>query len=131
MNESMPIGRLYPHVTPPAVNKNAAIPNKIGQTNSSNESFKQILQQNMSLKFSHHAEQRMKQRGIELLPEQMAKLASAVDKASQKGAKDSLLLLQDLALIVNVQSRMVITAMDGKSMQDNVFTNIDSAVVVS
>lgn len=83
-----------------------------------------------SLKFSHHAEQRLSQRGIELGPEQLSAIASALDQASAKGAKDSLVLYRNVAMIVNVPSRTVVTAMDDKSMQQHVFTNIDSAVFV-
>ena len=61
----------------------------------------------------------------------MNQLKSAVDKAAQKGARESLILMNnDLALVVSVTNRTVITAMDGASIRDNVFTNIDSAVIV-
>ncbi|WP_368859150.1 TIGR02530 family flagellar biosynthesis protein [Cohnella sp. GbtcB17] len=83
-----------------------------------------------TLKFSHHAEQRLSQRGIKLGPEQLSAIATAVDQASAKGAKDSLVLYRNVAMIVNVPSRTVVTAMDDKSMQQHVFTNIDSAVFV-
>ncbi|GJM83470.1 hypothetical protein HMSSN139_59660 [Paenibacillus sp. HMSSN-139] len=73
----------------------------------------------------------MEQRGIELKPEQLNKIESAIDSAAAKGAKDSLILLKDMALIVNVNNRTVVTAMDGSSMKDNVFTQIDSAVIIS
>ena len=69
--------------------------------------------------------------GIRLENEQMAKIEAAIDKAAAKGAKESLLLMNDLALIVNVKNRTIVTAMDGQSMRDNVFTQIDSAVVIS
>lgn len=93
-------------------------------------SFKTMLSAE-SLKFSQHAEQRLAQRGIKLGPEQLSAIASAVNQASAKGAKDSLVLYKNVAMIVNVPSRTVITAMDDKSMQQHVFTNIDSAVVVN
>ena len=53
-----------------------------------------------------------------------------MDKAAQKGSQDSLILMNDTALVVSVKNRTVVTAMDGASMKDNVFTNIDSAVIV-
>lgn len=93
-------------------------------------SFKTMLSA-QSLKFSQHAEQRLAQRGILLGPEQLSAIANAVDQASAKGARDSLVLYRNVAMIVNVPSRTVITAMDDKSMQQHVFTNIDSAVVVN
>ena len=61
----------------------------------------------------------------------MAKLSTAVHKAAQKGAKESLILMNnELALVVSIANKTVITAMDGPSLKDNVFTNIDSAVIV-
>lgn len=92
-------------------------------------SFREILREK-TLKFSHHAEMRLEQRGIHLRQEQLAKLEEAIDKAAAKGSRDSLVLMNDLAFIVNVKSRTVITALDGSSARDNVFTQIDSAVIV-
>jgi flagellar operon protein len=93
-------------------------------------SFRDLLSQ-QQLKFSHHAEQRLQQRGISLLPEQLSRIADAVEQAAAKGAKDSLVLFRDIAMIVNVPNRTVVTAMDGNSMKEHIFTQIDSAVVVS
>ena len=95
-------------------------------------SFEQVLTQTMGgVKFSQHASQRLQTRNINLSNDQMNQLKSAVDKAAQKGARESLILMNnDLALVVSVTNRTVITAMDGSSIRDNVFTNIDSAVIV-
>lgn len=93
-------------------------------------SFKEVLDRSV-LKFSHHAEQRIAQRGITLKPEALTKIGNAIDQAAAKGAKDSLVVYRDIAMIVNVPSRTVVTAMDGSALQDNVFTKIDSAVIVS
>jgi flagellar operon protein len=81
------------------------------------------------LKFSAHAQARLKSRNIAMTPEMVDRLNRAVSGAEKKGAKDSLVLLSDLAFIVNVPNRTVVTAMDGESIRDNVFTNIDSAVI--
>lgn len=100
-------------------------------TASGNVSFAQVLSEQMDgVKFSQHALQRLQSRNITLEPEQLDKLNTAVNKAAQKGARESLVLMNDLALVVSVKNRTVITAMDGNSMKDNVFTNIDSAVIV-
>lgn len=102
------------------------------KTQSSTVPFNKILEQELSgVKFSQHALQRLETRNIKLNQSEMAKLNSAVEKAAQKGAKESLVLMNnDLALIVSVKNKTVITAMDGASIKDNVFTNIDSAVIV-
>lgn len=95
-------------------------------------SFTQVLQQEMTgIKFSQHALQRLDSRKIQLDPAQLSKLSQAVEKAAQKGAKESLILMNDsLAFVVSVTNKTVITAMDGAALKDNVFTNIDSAVIV-
>ena len=95
------------------------------------QSFGRILDQELSgVKFSQHALQRLSSRNIKLDGSDLAKLSDAVDKAAQKGARDSLILMNNLALVVSVKNRTVITAMDGNNIKDNVFTNIDSAVIV-
>lgn len=94
------------------------------------EVFEKELSRGEALKFSAHALSRLEGRHINLTPRDQARLAGAVDRAAQKGARESLVLLGDLAFIVSVRHRTVITAMDGESLRENVFTNIDSAVVL-
>lgn len=81
------------------------------------------------LKFSAHASTRIKSRNIEVTSEVIGKLEKAVSGAAEKGARDSLVLMKNCAFIVNIPNRTVITAMDGNSMNNNIFTNIDSAVL--
>jgi flagellar operon protein len=81
------------------------------------------------LKFSAHAQSRLKSRNLSMTPQVMEKLNKAVSGAASKGAKDSLILLSNMAFIVNIPNKTVVTAMDGESIRDNVFTNIDSTVI--
>lgn len=126
MNDKMTVGSLYPGSLHPAQLKRPAQP----ATSNSGVSFEDLLKRDM-LKFSNHAVKRLEQRGIHLENRQLDQISSAVDKAAAKGSKESLILMQDMALIVSVPNRTVVTAVDGKSMKDNVFTQIDSAVIIS
>ena len=81
------------------------------------------------VRFSTHAQQRLQQRDITLGDDAVAKISDAVDRAQQKGSKESLVLLDDMAFVVSVKNRVVITAVDQPSMKQNVFTNIDSVVI--
>lgn len=96
------------------------------------ESFDKIFQEalNKGLKFSGHAINRLQTRNIEFTPEDIEKLNNAVNKAKEKGVNESLILLGDTALIVSIKNNTVITALNGESMKENVFTNIDSAIIV-
>lgn len=92
--------------------------------------FENILQKELKdLKFSKHAQDRLASRNIRLSGDDLATLGAAVDKAGQKGGQDSLVLLRDMAFIVSVPNKTVVTAMDADQVKDNVFTNIDSAVI--
>lgn len=82
------------------------------------------------LKFSNHAVDRMRARGIQFNAQDMTRLEEALSKAQQKGAKETLVLMDDRAAILNVRSGTVITVMDRTAMKENVFTNIDSTVVI-
>jgi flagellar operon protein len=82
------------------------------------------------LKFSQHATQRMMDRGISFKPDELSRLSDAIDKAAKKGSKETLVLMGDNALIVSVKNRTVVTAMDREAMKENVFTNIDSTVIL-
>ncbi len=83
-----------------------------------------------SLKFSAHASQRMQERKILIDAPTMQRVNDAVDKAESKGVEDTLIITQGAALIINVPNRTVVTAMDRGSLNGNVFTNIDGAVIV-
>ncbi len=100
--------------------------------NTSGPSFQQILQQQSgNVKFSQHAVSRLQSRNIQLSKNQLNQIDNAVNKAAQKGSKESLILIDNnLALVVSIKNRTVITAVDGASMKENVFTNIDSAVII-
>ena len=82
------------------------------------------------LKFSGHAIDRMKSRGISFAPEELKNIQEAVMKAASKGSKDTLVLSGESALIVSVKNNTVVTVMDKALMKDNVFTNIDSTIVL-
>ena len=72
----------------------------------------------------------MKARGIDLSDEELSRLGDAVNKMASKGARESLIYMNDVALVVSIRNRTVITAMDGMSAKDNIFTNIDSAAIL-
>ena len=81
------------------------------------QSFNQVFAQELTgVKFSQHALQRLSSRNIKLDGSDLARISGAVDKAAQKGARDSLILMNDLALVVSVKNRTVITAMDGTNI---------------
>lgn len=83
-----------------------------------------------SLKFSNHAIDRMQARGVRFSPEDMQRIESAVGKAEAKGAKNTLLLTDAAAMIVSIKDKTVVTVMDKANLKENVFTNIDSTVMV-
>lgn len=81
------------------------------------------------VKFSKHAANRLTDRNIELSEGQLDRLNSGMRQASKKGINESLVLVDDMAFIVNIKNSTVITAMDKNSSDENVFTNIDGAVI--
>lgn len=96
-------------------------------------SFRDILKNKTTtgeLKFSKHASVRLEQRGIQLTPGQMERLSDGTARAGQKGIKDSLVIVDELAFIVNVPNHTVVTAMESAEATTNVFTNIDGAVIM-
>ena len=92
------------------------------------DEFNSILQDR--LKVSSHAQTRLASRNIDLDAAAWDRVMGGVDKAAAKGCKESLVLVDNAALVVSIKNRTVITAVDKESLTDNVFTNIDSAVVV-
>ncbi len=107
--------------------------NPSGSSRRSNE-FGELLEKNLKsespLSFSTHANARLESRNIQLTAHQMSRLNSGVEQAAKKGSRDSLVMLDNLAFIVSVANRKVITAVDSQQSQENVYTKIDSAVIV-
>ncbi len=85
----------------------------------------------LEVKFSSHAKSRVQSRGMDVDREDVVQLERAMDMAKEKGAHDSLVLIDGKAFIVNVDSRTVVTAMDNFEQRGGVFTNIDSTIVMS
>lgn len=98
-------------------------------------SFQDVLRRSAlggagSLKFSKHAMGRLADRNIELSDAQLERLESGTRKAGQKGIRDSLVIVDQLAFIVNVPNQTVVTAMDSTEAGENIFTNINGAVII-
>ena len=95
--------------------------------------FQDLLEQRIQgsgqVTFSKHAEHRMQLRQVSLSNNDRARLYLAVDRAAGKGARESLVLLDRMAFVVNVPNRTVVTAMPSESAREGIFTNIDSAVL--
>ena len=96
---------------------------------SSTDSFSSIFQEELDkVKFSNHALKRLENRNIQLSSNEINKIQDAVQKAESKGSKDSLVMMNDTAFIVNIPNRTVVTALPVGESNENVFTNIDSVV---
>lgn len=106
------------------------LPQQKGQVKKPQEpgsSFEDVLAKRV--KFSGHAQEMVNRRQIALSPGRMQRINDAVNKAEEKGAQDSLVLVDGIALVVSIKNRTVITAVDQPHMKGKVFTNIDSAVI--
>ena len=107
----------------------------VNQVNSQGLSFEQIWKQKTGevsgeLRFSKHAANRLADRKLTLSDEQLNRLTEGAKKAGEKGIKESLVMVDQLAFIVNVPNNTVITAMDQSQAYENIFTNIDGAVIM-
>ncbi|MHB8578608.1 MAG: TIGR02530 family flagellar biosynthesis protein [Ignavibacteriaceae bacterium] len=93
------------------------------------DNFSSIFQEELNkVKFSNHAMKRLETRNIQLSDNEINKIQNAVQKAESKGSKDSLVMMNDTAYIVNIPNRTVVTALPVSESNDNIFTNIDSVV---
>lgn len=120
--------------TPPAA---AARPATAGRPAPAGPSFGQVLQDQTAaqaaragVKFSGHAQARLASRQITLSGEDIRRLGDALTRAAAKGARSSLVLTGTAALVVSVPNRTVITAVDQAALKENIFTNIDSAMIL-
>ena len=91
-------------------------------------SFMETLEGVQGVRFSNHAIKRLQSREINLNSENVNRLSDAIDKAEKRGGRSSLVMVDDLAFIVNVHDRTVVTALDTNQRGEGVFTQIDSVV---
>ena len=99
-------------------------------TENFNQIFQQHLEKNKELQFSKHAIQRLQERNINLSKEDISKIDNAIKTAAQKGIKETLIVMDNHAFIASVKNKTVITAAVDGQLRNNVFTNIDGAVIV-
>lgn len=131
-----------PALIPPGIagaNPASAAPARSGSAQQPAEPFAKLLQDASapsagsepagSLRFSRHALQRVERRGIELDPSTLGRLEEGVGRAAGKGSRDSVVLVDGTAFVVSVANKTVLTAVPQEHMREQVFTNIDSAVI--
>lgn len=106
--------------------------NQVSQVNT--KTFQEMLLEKQSLidqntlKFSKHANERLASRNIDLSKQQLERLETGARKAQEKGISESLVMVDNIAFIVNTKNNTVITAVNDS--EDKVFTNIDGAVII-
>ncbi len=96
-------------------------------------SFNEVLNKiksNENVKFSKHAIDRLNSRNINLTDQELDRINTAIDKAGQKGVKEALIMMDNKVFIASVQNKTIITATVDDQLKDNVFTNIDGAVII-
>lgn len=115
-------------IRPPQPGIDSASQKTKGQSESPVD-FKEILKEKTGLNFSNHAIDRLSGRGVNLDSDKVDRLTKAVQMADKKGADQSLVLLDQLAFLVSVRNKTVITAVETDRMKEGVFTQIDSAII--
>lgn len=124
-------GKLYsvgniPH----DINSNCKLNNKVQNNVNFNEILNSKINNEESFVISKHALKRMQERNIKLNKIDMKKINKAINSAVKKGSKDCLILYKDLALVTSIKNRTVITALNRDEAKENVFTNIDSTIIL-
>ena len=115
----------------PVLNQNnIQKPNRVNTTTNFNEILHQHIEKSNELKFSKHAVERLQQRNIQLTKQEISKINNAIDTAAKKGIKETLVIMDNRAFIASVKNKTVITAAIDEQLKDNVFTNIDGAVII-
>lgn len=118
------------------VEQSSRINTSIGNVNArlnANLDFSRVLEEvqgKKELKISAHAMDRLKERNINLSDSDMNNLKTAVESIRSKGGREALILYNNVAYITSIRNNTIITAVDSGSLKENVFTNIDSAVIV-
>lgn len=101
---------------------------------SGSDSFQNVLNEKLNPKdsfvISKHAAERLETRNINFDEQDMKNINEGINKAEDKGCNNSVILYKDTALVTSIKNRTVITVMDKDSGRDNIFTNVDSVVLL-
>jgi flagellar operon protein len=115
-------------------NKNNKEQKGLNSSDNEKSAFNKILDKQLkkeeTFTISSHAAQRLSSRNINFNDADMEMINKGINMADSKGAKQSLILYKDMALITSIKNRTVITALDKNQSQGNVITNIDSVVMI-
>ncbi|MBK5240408.1 TIGR02530 family flagellar biosynthesis protein [Clostridium sp.] len=115
-------------------NKNTKVNKEEDIFNKDKSTFNKILDKQIKKEecfiISSHAAQRLNSRNINFNDADLKKINEGINMADSKGAKQSLILYKDMALITSIKNRTVITALDKNQSQASVVTNIDSVVMI-
>jgi len=122
LTKAIPVQPSAQKIRPPA--------GKVGTGASFKSVFEEKLKESSEIKFSAHAQERLRTRNIPFGEDDINRLKTGIQQLAQKGGRESLVLMDQSAFVVNVPNRTVITAIGSESLRNNVFTNIDSAVIV-
>jgi flagellar operon protein len=125
MSQPVPTVALLPPGLAPAAPAAAAR----GVQTLTGPAFAELLARSPNVVFSRHALERLQRRGIDLSDQSLARLGDGVDRAAGKGSRSSVVFVDGTAFVVAVPKRTVLTAVDPEHMREQVFTNIDSAVI--
>lgn len=112
---------------------NSLVKEKQIQHSIKNHKFDGILKNEeikQSIKFSKHAVERMQVRDINLNTNEISKIEEAINKASVKGVKEALILMDDKAFIANIKNKTIVTTVNKEQLKNNIFTNIDGAIII-
>ncbi|MBU5225379.1 TIGR02530 family flagellar biosynthesis protein [Clostridium senegalense] len=104
--------------------------NEAKESKSFDDIFKSEKAKNQGFTLSNHSAKRLKERNIELSGELLDKINEGINKASEKGSREALILYKDMALIASIKNRTIITAMEKSKDEINVVTNVDSVVLL-
>ena len=89
------------------------------------------LNESSGVQFSKHAMDRISERNIDLSEDnRLDRLNKAVTLAGEKGSDDALVMIDSTAFLVSIKNNKVITTLTADDMQGNIFTNIDSTVIM-
>jgi flagellar operon protein len=108
-------------------------PKPDNKIDNSTSSFREIFESRLNaenINISKHAQERILLRGIDVGKEEIDGINKAIDLASSKGVRDSLVMINGKAFVVNVPSRTVVTAIEEGGLKNRIFTNIDGVVIL-
>lgn len=122
--------RIQPGNAPQTTQRHNVQPGKVPAGKTFGQVLTESVKENQPVRFSAHAIRRLEERQLSLNDRMLERLDQGIRQLDAKGSRNSVVFMDQMAFVVSVKNKTVVTAVGMDQTKENIFTNIDSVAIV-